>query len=241
MDLMCYPAATVGLLISIYYVGFAVGGLFCTFPDKFGRKKSVMFGLAVSLISQTLMLLSSSFWMRLAMFFVAGLSQIKNTCSYVWLSESTSKPYKSITFTYINSFDALPFVFTCLFYMFVSKNWIILPAIFCGLSYVAFILAFFCPESPRWLLVNGRSKEAIVELNKFAKINGAVTTIPSIAVFVEDPTNILALMEGNPLEDIMEEEDYHNASYEKSLKANFDQVNDENKETKAPLLGQDDG
>lgn len=207
MDLMCTAAATIGLLVSTYYVGFAIGGLFCTLPDKYGRKKSLMFGLVLSVISQTVMIVSSDFWVRLSMFFVAGLSQIKNTCSYVWLSESTSKPYKAITFTYINSFDALPFVFTCLFYMFVSKNWVILPAIFCCLSVVALILAYFCPESPRWLLVNGRSKEAIVELNKFASINGSKTTIPSHAVFVEDPNSIQALLEGHHLESVLEEEE----------------------------------
>ena len=45
-----------------------------------------------------------------------------------------------------------------------------------------------CPESPRWLLVNGRSGEAISVLNHMAKINGASKLIPYDAQFVEDPT-----------------------------------------------------
>ena len=104
--------------------------------------------------------------MRFAMFGLSGLSQIKNSVSYVWLSECTSKEYKARAFTTINIFDALPMVITCFYFMFISKNWVHLSTFFCVLSYVALIAAFICPESPRWLLVSGKSSEAIEELNK---------------------------------------------------------------------------
>jgi len=55
--------------------------------------------------------------------------------------------------------------------MLISKNWIHLPLIFCALSYFALLLAFLCPESPRWYLINGKSTEAIEELNKMASMN----------------------------------------------------------------------
>ena len=99
------------------------------------------------------------------MFFLSGLSQIKNSVSYVWLSECTSKPHKAQAFTYINVFDGFPMVFTCAYYLFISKNWIELPIMFAVLSYVALFLAYICPESPRWLLVNGNSEQAIDVLN----------------------------------------------------------------------------
>lgn len=123
------------------------------------------------------------------MFFLSGFSQIKNSVSYVWLSECTSSTYKPSAFTYISAFDALPMILTCLMYLFVSKNWLYLPLIFCVLSFIASILAYICPESPRWLLVNGRSQEAITELNKIASMN-KTRPIPENAMFVEDPRNI---------------------------------------------------
>ena len=51
MDLLCMTPATIGLMITAYYIGFAIGGLFFAFPDKYGRKKSLMIGLFLACIS----------------------------------------------------------------------------------------------------------------------------------------------------------------------------------------------
>ena len=115
--------------------------------------------------------------------------------SYVWLSECTSKEYKSRAFTAINIFDAFPMVVTCFYFMFISKNWVHLSLFFCILSYVALIIAFICPESPRWLLVSGRSREAIHELNNIGRMNRIPgPLIPADTLFVEDPTNLQAII-----------------------------------------------
>ena len=182
--------ARIGIMISAYYIGFAIGGSFCAWPDTYGRKFSCMFGILLAAISQTVMIASSNFWVRFAMFFLSGLSQIKNSVSYVWLSECTSTPYKSQAFTYINIFDALPMVLTCAYFLLISKNWMHLPLIFTALTYVALFLAYFCPESPRWLVVNGRSSEAITVMNSMARMNKSATMIPKNALFVEDPNNV---------------------------------------------------
>ena len=179
-------------MVTAYYIGFAIGGIFCTWPDKYGRKWSCMFGLLLSAISQTVMITSANYWVRFAMFFLSGLSQIKNSVSYVWLSECTSKPYKPKAISYINIVDGLPILLTAIFFMLISKNWIHLPTLFCALTYISLFLAYFCPESPRWHLINGRSSEAIEELNKMAHMNRSEKTIPATALFVEDPTNINA-------------------------------------------------
>lgn len=144
--------------------------------------------------SQTGMLISYDYWVNWAMFFLSGLSQIKIVNAYIYLSECTSTPYKPASYTYINILDAAPLMITCLFYMLVSPNVMILPWVFTALSYVALCAAFFCPESPRWLIVNGRSQDGIAELNKIASMN-RTEPIPTDAIFVEDPTNIQAMIE----------------------------------------------
>ena len=196
MDLLCESPATIGFLISAYYIGYTVGGVFWAFPDRYGRKFSTIFGLVMATVSQTGMLISHDYWVNWAMFFLSGLSQIKIVCSYIYLSECTSSLYKPASFTYINIVDAAPLMITCLFYMLVSPNVMILPWVFTVLSYAAVFASFLCPESPRWLLVNGRSQEAIAELNKIASMNGKAP-IPSDAIFVEDPTNIQAMIEAH--------------------------------------------
>ena len=198
MDLVCMKSSTIGMMITAYYIGFALGGLFFAFPDKYGRKWSCMMGLLISCVSQTAMIVSSNYWMRLFMFGVMGFSQIKNSVSYVWLSECTSKDYKSRAFTAINVFDALPMVITCFYFLFVSKNWVHLSLFFCLLCWVALIVAFICPESPRWLLVSGRSVDGINELNKIGRMNKVSgPLIPLDTLFVEDPMNLQAVIGGS--------------------------------------------
>ena len=58
MDLVCMTPAAIGMMITAYYIGFAMGGLFFAFPDKYGRKKSLIMGLILSTISQTVMIVS---------------------------------------------------------------------------------------------------------------------------------------------------------------------------------------
>ena len=111
------------------------------------------------------MILVPNYWVRFAMQGLSGLSQIKNSVSYVWLSECTSGPNKARAFTAINVFDGLPMVVTAGYFLFISKDWLYLSLFFCALSYIALMVAFFCPESPRWLIVNSRSAEGIDALN----------------------------------------------------------------------------
>ena len=74
MDLKCMPAARIGLMITAYFIGFAINGLFFTVPDRIGRKKSIMIVMITSCLAQTIMLFVSNFYVRSAMFFIMGLS-----------------------------------------------------------------------------------------------------------------------------------------------------------------------
>ena len=121
-------------------------------------------------------------------FFGMGLSQIKNSVSYVWASECVPLPQKSLSFTIINLIDALPMAVLCLYFLFISKDWYYINFYVTLTGYVALMFAFICPESPRWLLVNGKSKEAIKVLNYMSKFNGNLERIPNNTQFVEDPT-----------------------------------------------------
>ena len=51
MDLLCMPVVRIGLMITAYYIGFAVGGLMYNWPEKYGRKNSVLIGMAISIVS----------------------------------------------------------------------------------------------------------------------------------------------------------------------------------------------
>ena len=51
MDLKCMPAAKSALMITAYFVGFAINGLFFTIPDQIGRKKSLLVVMLISCIA----------------------------------------------------------------------------------------------------------------------------------------------------------------------------------------------
>ena len=79
----------------------------------------------------------------------------------------------------------------CISYMYLTRNWLWLCLASTCLSYLALFLAFFCPESPRWHLIHGRTPQAIDCLNRIAELNGVQESefIVHNAVFVEDPNN----------------------------------------------------
>ena len=125
------------MIITAYFAGFAINGLFFTIPDRIGRKMSVFYAMVASCLAQTVMIFSSSFYVRSAMFFVMGLTQLKVGASFVWLSECVGHEYKSTAFTLINMYDAITMAVTCAYFIFISRELVWLCLFFCVLSYVA--------------------------------------------------------------------------------------------------------
>ena len=74
MDLVCMAPATIGLMITAYYIFFAVGGAGFNLPEKYGRKYSVIASMFVSLVSMTVMIYSPNYYARMAAFAGMGLS-----------------------------------------------------------------------------------------------------------------------------------------------------------------------
>ena len=54
------------------------------------------------------------------------------------------------------------------------------------ISYVAFMLALICPESPRWYLVNGDRVQAIKAFNRIAELNGTKNRLSESVEFKEE-------------------------------------------------------
>ena len=146
-------SANISFMVTPYFIGIVLGGFFCTLPDTYGRKRSCIFALFMASVAQTIVIFIPDYRIRFAMFFILGLTQIKNCVCYNWLSECTSQPYKALSFTYINMFDSLTVVITCTHFLLISRDWINVPLVFCGITWLAFLLSLMCPESPRWHLI----------------------------------------------------------------------------------------
>ena len=48
MDLVCTAVSTIGLMVTLYFVGFVCGGLLYALPDKLGRKRALLIGCLFS-------------------------------------------------------------------------------------------------------------------------------------------------------------------------------------------------
>ena len=186
MDLVCTPKSTISMMMTAYFVGVMLNCLYAHIPDRLGRRKSVIYGTGVSLIAQVLIMFFPSFGVRTFGFFVLGLSQIKLSQSYVWVSECVPMQSRAMAYTVINIVDASPMIVTCCWFLFVQREWFILNTIMLVVSFLAFGLAFICPESPRWLLVNGHREKSIETFNSIAAFNGSKTRLNINQRFTEE-------------------------------------------------------
>lgn len=186
MSLTCVSEAKVGLMITAYFVSYAVGGLLLfPLPDRWGRRKTFALFGGLSILGQFLILLVPNYTARLCGYCLMGVSGIKNSACYVWLFDLVQTKHKSIVCGLINSFDCLTLFVVCFYFKYISVNWFPLFFAVTALSAVAFVVAVaLSPETPKWLLLKNNQEGAIKSFNKIAAINGA-EALPEDSQFAE--------------------------------------------------------
>ncbi|KAJ0061491.1 hypothetical protein NL108_005343, partial [Boleophthalmus pectinirostris] len=161
-DLVCDDQWKVPFASSSLFVGYLLGSLISgQLSDRFGRKKVVFVSLAAQCVSVLLQSFSHSWRMFCLMFLFVGASQISLYISaFVLGTELLSKTMRVI-FTTLGAF-----LFYCIGYMtlpwiaFAIREWRPLLAVLATTSIIYFPLWWLIPESPRWLLTQGRRDEA---------------------------------------------------------------------------------
>lgn len=122
-------------------------------PIFSGSKRAVMLGSFITILAYTVIMISNDLQIRVFAFGLMGLGMvIKNAFSYEWLVAFVPTEYKTNATTYINCVDAIPMAVFCIYVAYIDRDWKGINQISLGVSYLAFFLGFFCPESPKWLL-----------------------------------------------------------------------------------------
>jgi len=149
-------------------------GVLCAglISDRFGRRRSMLLLLFMSVISGTLSSFSPNYTAFLVSVFFTGFSSLGyGTVMYVWMMEHVSGRHKTI----LGACPHYCFGFWGLMTALISylhPSWRDLQLIF---SVPCIVLAgayFLLPESPRWLLAQGRREEAEVLCRNIARVNG---------------------------------------------------------------------
>uniref|UniRef100_A0A8D0GY01 Solute carrier family 22 member 5 n=1 Tax=Sphenodon punctatus TaxID=8508 RepID=A0A8D0GY01_SPHPU len=192
-DLVCDNDWKAPLTTSLFFVGVLIGSFVSgQLSDKFGRKNVLFATMGVQTGFSFLQVFSNGWEMFSVLFVLVGMGQISNyVAAFVLGTEILGKSVRIIFCTLgVCIFYAFGYMLLPLFAYFI-RDWrtlllaLTLPGLLC------IPLWWIIPESPRWLISQGRLEEAEIIIRKAAEKN--VITAPDV---IFDPTEMENLSSG---------------------------------------------
>ncbi|PAN49324.1 hypothetical protein PAHAL_9G441100 [Panicum hallii] len=179
--LSCAGPAVVSLPASSFFAGCLAGGFLLTMlaDSLLGRKKMLVAALASMSIAGVLTAFAPNVWAYAALRFASGFARsMVGTCALVLSTELVGKRWRNTaSFAAFSCFTLGFLSLPAVAYAFREASWrsmyfwTSLPCLF-----YAVLLYFLAQESPRWLLVRGRTQEAVETLQQIASRNGATAS-----------------------------------------------------------------
>ncbi|CAG5871693.1 unnamed protein product [Menidia menidia] len=172
-DLVCDESWKNPLTSSLFFCGVLTGSFISgQLSDRFGRKIVMFATIALQAVATFIQVFSSSWTGFCSMFFIVGSAQISNyVAAFVLGTEILSPRVRTVYSTAgVSLFFAVGYMLLPLLAFFI-RDWRMLLLCLTLPSCLSLPLWWFIPESPRWLLSNGRMKEAEVIIRNAAKMN----------------------------------------------------------------------
>ncbi|XP_061747475.1 solute carrier family 22 member 4-like isoform X2 [Nerophis ophidion] len=172
-DLVCNKRWRQPLTVTIFFLGVLVESFFSgVLSDRFGRKP-VLFGTSVIQSVFSLALLASPSWeVFCVLLFCSGLGNISNYLSCYVLGTEILTGNARVVYASIGVFVAFAFGYMMLpLFAYFLRTWTGLTMANALLGILYMPLWWFLPESPMWLLSQGRVAEAETIVRKAAKMN----------------------------------------------------------------------
>ncbi|XP_063045921.1 organic cation/carnitine transporter 2-like [Engraulis encrasicolus] len=173
-NLVCDDAWKAPFTITVFFTAVLVGS-FCAglLADRFGRKITFVSTKAMETLIYLLLAFSNSWEIFCVIYFLLGVMKTASCCAcFVLGSELLSKSAREsfgilgVSLCFATGYAFLPL------YAYFIRDWRTLQI---GLSLFGFLympLCWFIPESPRWLITQGRLQEAEAIIRAAAKRNG---------------------------------------------------------------------
>ncbi|XP_032012372.1 solute carrier family 22 member 4 isoform X1 [Hylobates moloch] len=172
-NLVCEDNWKVPLTTSLFFVGVLLGSFMSgQLSDRFGRKNVLFATMAVQTGFSFLQIFSISWEMFTVLFVIVGMGQISNyVVAFILGTEILGKSVRIIFSTLgVCTFFAVGYMLLPLFAYFI-RDWRMLLLALTVPGVLCVPLWWFIPESPRWLLSQGRFREAEDIIHKAAKMN----------------------------------------------------------------------
>ena len=182
------PLNQINLIFVLYFVTFGFAGMIC-FPviDKFGRRKTHLVVSTVHMCAQAIIIFANTLPGKAIGYCLQASCMTKNSLCFTWLFEFMTKEKKSAANSALNILDFLVMIVAGSYFLFVSRETMPLLIGYYSTTLILgwLITTLFIPESPKWLLLQGRRTDAIKSLNYIAKVNGSAHRIAENTQFVE--------------------------------------------------------
>ncbi|XP_061596475.1 solute carrier family 22 member 4-like [Cololabis saira] len=172
-DLVCDDSWKKPLTPSFYFCGVLTGSfVFGQLSDRYGRKLVMFVAIALQTVATFIQVFSPSWAVFCALFFVAGMGQISNYVAAFVLGTEILGPRVRTIFSTVGvcTFFAVGYMLLPLI-AFLIRDWRMLLLSLTLPSCLCMPFWWFIPESPRWLLSQGRVAEAEKVIRNAAKKN----------------------------------------------------------------------
>ncbi|XP_043076842.1 solute carrier family 22 member 5 [Puntigrus tetrazona] len=172
-DLVCENEWRVPFTSSTLYMGYLLGSLVAgQLSDRFGRRKVFLASMAAEALVMLVQSFSDSWLLFCVLYFFVGTVQISlYITAFVLGSEVLSESLRVVFTTlgaslhYCIGYMVLPWM------AFFVRDWRTLLRVLSGLTVLYIPLWWLIPESPRWLLSQGRVLESEAIVREAAKKN----------------------------------------------------------------------
>ncbi|XP_030621385.1 solute carrier family 22 member 5-like [Chanos chanos] len=190
-NLVCDDAWKAPFTVTVFFFGVLIGSFISgVISDRYGRKVIFFTAMAVRTIFSLVQAASNSWEMFCVLYFIVGMADISNYCSAFILGCEILSKSSRITFaiigvcmSYATGYMLLPL------FAYYIRNWRILLTALAIPGFLYIPTWWYIPESPRWLLSQGRAEEAEAIIRAAAKMNGV--TPPEVIFKQSDCDQVL--------------------------------------------------
>lgn len=174
-SLLCDRKSLRNLAEMVFLAGVALGGLLCgILSDKYGRKRTLMASVLLQTILGTVIAFAPWFSIYVILRAALGFISVSVVFSgFVLAIEIVGGKWRTISgISYLFPVSLSYMMIAGIAYLITDWRQLQLAVSLPGILFLA--LWWVLPESPRWLLALGRTKEVMTILEEAAKTNGRV-------------------------------------------------------------------